>query len=204
GWEFKGLRPDQVSFGVPSGPKSANRGFVTPETVLRTLTCLVQGTGCDTIKPKQTYPTFRGVMTWSINWDKYDNFAFSKPARQALDSLGGNSPSPPTPSSQKPVPSTSAPNTRTPSTTKPSVPPTSVAPHSPSPPTTSPYTKPPQSSSPKPTAGPTNAPVTPTPSSGSKCDGKTGGVCYWPFNKQVLPYAKSDCDKWTTDFVWCP
>ncbi|EQC32366.1 chitinase [Saprolegnia diclina VS20] len=77
GWKFNGLRPDQVSFGVPSGPSSAGRGFVTPETVKRALTCLAQGVGCDTIQPNTTYPTYRGVMTWSINWDSHDGYAFS-------------------------------------------------------------------------------------------------------------------------------
>ncbi|KDO29439.1 hypothetical protein SPRG_05976 [Saprolegnia parasitica CBS 223.65] len=90
GWKFNGLRPDQVAFGVPSGPQAAGRGFVTPTTVARALTCLAHGVGCDTIKPKNTYPTFRGVMTWSINWDRFDRFAFSQPVRHALDSLGHN------------------------------------------------------------------------------------------------------------------
>ncbi|KAF0714381.1 hypothetical protein As57867_003886, partial [Aphanomyces stellatus] len=88
GWEFKGLRPDQVSFGVPSGPSSAGRGQVTNEVVTRALTCLAKGVGCDTIKPKTPYATYRGVMTWSINWDSHDGYGFSKNARSALDSLG--------------------------------------------------------------------------------------------------------------------
>ncbi|OQS00880.1 hypothetical protein THRCLA_05827 [Thraustotheca clavata] len=88
GWHFRGLRPDQVAFGVPSGPRSAGRGFVTSETVHRALTCLAHGDGCESIKPVRTYPTFRGVMTWSINWDRFDHYSFSRPARKALDSLG--------------------------------------------------------------------------------------------------------------------
>ncbi|KAF0811561.1 Chitinase D [Andreprevotia sp. IGB-42] len=87
GWEFKGLRPDQVAFGVPSGNQSAGRGFVTAATVKNALTCLTQLTGCDTVKPKQAYPTYRGVMTWSINWDKHDGYNFSVPARAALNAL---------------------------------------------------------------------------------------------------------------------
>ncbi|RHY14658.1 hypothetical protein DYB35_012544 [Aphanomyces astaci] len=87
GWRFEGLRPDQVSFGVPSGAQAAGRGFVTPDTVRNALTCLAQGVGCDTVRPSDPFPTFRGVMTWSINWDKYDRFGFSRPARAALDGL---------------------------------------------------------------------------------------------------------------------
>ncbi|WP_255992305.1 carbohydrate-binding protein [Chitinolyticbacter albus] len=87
GWEFKGLRADQVAFGVPSGSQSAGRGFVTAATVKNALTCLTQLVACDTVKPKQAYPDYRGVMTWSINWDKHDGYNFSKPARAALNAL---------------------------------------------------------------------------------------------------------------------
>ncbi|KAF0713376.1 hypothetical protein As57867_004365, partial [Aphanomyces stellatus] len=95
GFKFNPLRADQVSFGVPSGPRSAGQGFVTQEVVTRTLTCLTQGVGCDTIKPKKLYPDYRGVMTWSINWDRFDKFVFSGYARRALDSLNGSVPPPP-------------------------------------------------------------------------------------------------------------
>ncbi|WP_231550543.1 chitinase [Chitinibacter sp. ZOR0017] len=87
GWEFKGLRPDQVAFGVPSGRSSANTGFVTSQVVNDTLTCLTQLKNCGMVKPKQAYPDYRGVMTWSINWDKHDGYNFSKPASAALKAL---------------------------------------------------------------------------------------------------------------------
>nr|WP_169307304.1 carbohydrate-binding protein [Chitiniphilus eburneus] len=87
GWEFKGLRPDQVAFGVPSGNQSAGRGFVTTATVNNALNCLTRLANCDTVKPKQAYPTYRGVMTWSINWDKHDGYNFSKPVAAHLKTL---------------------------------------------------------------------------------------------------------------------
>ncbi|WP_308418775.1 carbohydrate-binding protein [Chitinolyticbacter meiyuanensis] len=87
GWEFKGLRPDQVAFGVPSGSRSANTGFVTSATVSNALNCLTKLQNCGTVKPKQAYPTYRGVMTWSINWDRTDGFNFSKPTKAALNAL---------------------------------------------------------------------------------------------------------------------
>ncbi|WP_148716953.1 chitinase [Chitinolyticbacter meiyuanensis] len=87
GWEFKGLRPDQVAFGVPSGSRSANTGFVTSATVSSALNCLTKLQNCGTVKPKQAYPTYRGVMTWSINWDRTDGFNFSKPTKAALNAL---------------------------------------------------------------------------------------------------------------------
>jgi chitinase len=87
GWHFNGLRPDQVAFGVPSGTSSANTGFVSATTVANTLNCLTKLTNCGTIKPAKAYPTFRGAMTWSINWDKHDGYNFSKPTKAALNTL---------------------------------------------------------------------------------------------------------------------
>lgn len=87
GWHFNGLRPDQVAFGVPSGPSSANTGFVTPTVITNTLNCLTRLTGCNTIKPAKAYPSFRGAMTWSINWDRHDGYNFSVPTKAALNAL---------------------------------------------------------------------------------------------------------------------
>ncbi|AXE32296.1 chitinase [Chromobacterium phragmitis] len=84
---FKGLRPDQVAFGVPSGRSSANSGFVTPDTVAKALTCLTALQGCGAVKPAQAYPSFRGAMTWSINWDRRDGYAFSQPVAASLRQL---------------------------------------------------------------------------------------------------------------------
>src|SRR5262249_52243202 len=70
---FKGLRADQVAFGLPSGNASANPGnFASVGTVQQAYECITTGASCGTHKPAQTYPDFRGVMSWSINWDKHD------------------------------------------------------------------------------------------------------------------------------------
>ena len=42
---------------------------------------------CGSIQPNQAYPTFRGAMTWSINWDKHDGFNFSVPVKNKLRTL---------------------------------------------------------------------------------------------------------------------
>ena len=42
---------------------------------------------CGSIKPNQAYPSFRGVMTWSINWDKADGYNFSVPGGSYLSTL---------------------------------------------------------------------------------------------------------------------
>lgn len=84
---FNGLRPDQVAFGLPSGPSSANSGLASQATIANALNCLTRLQNCGTIRPQQAYPTFRGVMTWSINWDRRDGFIFSRPVRATLNSL---------------------------------------------------------------------------------------------------------------------
>ena len=84
---FNGLRPDQVAFGLPSGPSSANSGQASSATIANALNCLTRLQSCGTIRPQQAYPTFRGVMTWSINWDRRDGFNFSRPVRATLNTL---------------------------------------------------------------------------------------------------------------------
>jgi chitinase len=84
---FNGLRPDQVAFGLPSGPSSANSGLASSATIASALNCLTRLQNCGAIRPQQAYPTFRGVMTWSINWDRHDGFIFSRPVRASLNAL---------------------------------------------------------------------------------------------------------------------
>ena len=84
---FRGLRPDQVAFGLPSGPSSANSGQASLANITAALNCLTRLTQCGAIKPLAAYPTLRGVMTWSINWDRKDGLAFSRGVRNALNSL---------------------------------------------------------------------------------------------------------------------
>lgn len=87
GTRFRGLRPDQVGFGVPSGRQSAGSGFTTVADVTRALDCLTRLQNCGAVRPAAAYPTFRGVMTWSINWDRFDGFGFSRPVSAHLRGL---------------------------------------------------------------------------------------------------------------------
>ncbi|GIF03156.1 hypothetical protein Asi03nite_06940 [Actinoplanes siamensis] len=64
-----GLRPDQVSLGLPASTLAAGGGYVAPSVVNAALDCLARGANCGTFKPPATYPGIRGAMTWSINWD---------------------------------------------------------------------------------------------------------------------------------------
>uniref|UniRef100_UPI000A9D50E5 chitinase n=1 Tax=Streptomyces pathocidini TaxID=1650571 RepID=UPI000A9D50E5 len=64
-----GLAPSQVGIGVPASTSGAGSGYVTPSIVNAALDCLARGTNCGSFKPPRTYPTLRGAMTWSTNWD---------------------------------------------------------------------------------------------------------------------------------------
>jgi chitinase len=46
--------------------------------------CLTKAQSCGSYKPRGVYPNLRGVMAWSINWDKFNNFEFSKGHRAYL------------------------------------------------------------------------------------------------------------------------
>ncbi|HHX8331904.1 TPA: Ig-like domain-containing protein [Vibrio diabolicus] len=87
GTQFAPLRDDQVAIGLPSGPSSANSGQAPTQNIISALDCLTKGTSCGTVKPAFNYPNYAGVMTWSINWDQYDGFNFSKPVGDKLTEM---------------------------------------------------------------------------------------------------------------------
>ncbi|MFB9878303.1 carbohydrate binding domain-containing protein [Planobispora siamensis] len=84
---FPALRQDQVAIGLPAAPWAGN-GFTTVAEVQKAFDCLAKGTNCGPYKPKGVYPNLRGLMTWSINWDKYNGFEFSRSHRAYLNGLG--------------------------------------------------------------------------------------------------------------------
>jgi chitinase len=73
---FPALREDQVGFGAPSSV-SAGNGYVAPAAIQQALGCIVKGTNCGGYTMRSgTNPNLRGLMTWSINWDRYYNWEF--------------------------------------------------------------------------------------------------------------------------------
>lgn len=64
-----GLDPSQVGLGLPASTSGAGSGYVDPSVVNNAIDCLTKGTGCGTFKPATKWPTLRGAMTWSTNWD---------------------------------------------------------------------------------------------------------------------------------------
>jgi chitinase len=82
-----GLRADQVGLGLPASSSAAGGGYMSPSTVNAALDCLAKGTNCGSFHPSATYPTIRGAMTWSINWDASNGYAFANTVHGHFGSL---------------------------------------------------------------------------------------------------------------------
>ncbi|WP_328501426.1 glycoside hydrolase family 18 protein [Streptomyces sp. NBC_00457] len=74
---FPPLRPDQVAIGMPASVNAGN-GYVAPAEVVKTLDCLTKKSNCGSYATHGTWPALRGLMTWSINWDRYANWEFQR------------------------------------------------------------------------------------------------------------------------------
>jgi chitinase len=82
-----GLRPDQVGLGLPAQASAAGGGVVDPSVVVASLNCLARGTNCSTFVPSLMWPSIRGAMTWSINWDASNGFHFANTVKAGLNGL---------------------------------------------------------------------------------------------------------------------
>lgn len=89
--QFPALREDQVAIGLPSTATAApSGGYTSPADIEKALNYLVKGTsygGAYKLQKSSGYPGFRGIMTWSINWDKASGENFSTNVRNHLNSL---------------------------------------------------------------------------------------------------------------------
>ncbi|WP_309227547.1 chitinase [Streptomyces lunaelactis] len=74
---FPALRPDQVAIGLPASTQAGN-GHTSPAEVNKALDCLTKKTNCGSYQTHGTWPALRGLMTWSINWDRFNQWEFSK------------------------------------------------------------------------------------------------------------------------------
>jgi chitinase len=74
---FPALRPEQVAIGLPASTQAGN-GHTPPAEVNKALDCLTRKTNCGSYATHGTWPALRGLMTWSINWDRFNQYAFSK------------------------------------------------------------------------------------------------------------------------------
>jgi chitinase len=82
-----GLSPSQVGLGLPASPSAAGSGYTSPSVVNSALDCLAAGTSCGSFKPPATYPSIRGAMTWSINWDAANGYNFANTVAPHLSTL---------------------------------------------------------------------------------------------------------------------
>ncbi|MFJ6862602.1 chitinase [Streptomyces termitum] len=74
---FPGLRPEQVAIGLPASTQAGN-GHTSPAEVNKALDCLTKKTNCGTYQTHGTWSGLRGLMTWSINWDRFNGGEFSR------------------------------------------------------------------------------------------------------------------------------
>ncbi|MFE0534688.1 chitinase [Streptomyces nigra] len=74
---FPPLRADQVAIGMPATPNAGN-GHVPPTEVVKTLDCLTKKTNCGSYATHGTWPALRGLMTWSVNWDRFGGWEFQR------------------------------------------------------------------------------------------------------------------------------
>ncbi|MFE2022003.1 chitinase [Streptomyces sp. NPDC059499] len=74
---FPALRPEQVAFGLPASTQAGN-GHTSPAEVTKALNCLTKKTDCGSYQTHGTWSGLRGLMTWSINWDRFNNWEFQK------------------------------------------------------------------------------------------------------------------------------
>jgi chitinase len=87
---FPALPPEKVLIGLPASPAAASGGYTPPAEVQRALDALIRGrptSGTYTLRNPVGYPGFRGLMTWSINWDTANGYLFVNSHRPYLDRL---------------------------------------------------------------------------------------------------------------------
>jgi chitinase len=82
-----GLSPSQIGLGLPASSSAAGSGYTDPSVVDDALDCLATGSNCGSFVPPSTYPSIRGAMTWSINWDASNGYNFADTVGSYLSSL---------------------------------------------------------------------------------------------------------------------
>jgi chitinase len=87
---FAPLPPEKVAIGLPACPLAAGGGYVTP-AVLEQAVDYLRGTGPQpgSYPRVASYPTLRGLMTWSINWDDVGSCAVADEYAQAFEDIFG-------------------------------------------------------------------------------------------------------------------
>lgn len=75
--------------GVPSGSGSAGAGTLTPDKYVEAMKYMMDGGTINGYTIKHPSAEFRGIMTWSINWDVFQGRTFSSTISKFLDEASG-------------------------------------------------------------------------------------------------------------------
>lgn len=88
GGMFAPLPPEKVAIGLPACPNAAGGGYVSP-AVLASAVNYLRGAGPQpgSYVRTSTYPTLRGLMTWSINWDAVSTCATTYEYAETFEDL---------------------------------------------------------------------------------------------------------------------
>ena len=86
-----GLRDDQIGFGYPAMTGAAGSGVVSNDVIADTVNKFVYGGTADGYTCEGGNPNFRAVMTWSVNWDKKNDYKWAKAMSTLMASLPGTS-----------------------------------------------------------------------------------------------------------------
>ena len=88
---FPALREDQVMIGLPACPSAApSGGYITPTEMKKALDYIIKGIsfgGKYKLANQNGYPGFKGLMSWSVNWDAKSNYEFTTNYRAYFDGL---------------------------------------------------------------------------------------------------------------------
>ena len=82
-----GLRPDQLAIGVPAASSAGGSGYISTDDLKEVINSLVYKRQLDGFTPPRRYTNLRGVMTWSINWDGTQNYAWGKSMSELMHNL---------------------------------------------------------------------------------------------------------------------
>ena len=90
---FTGLPANKIAVGLPACPNAAGSGFVDTATVNKAMKYLLgigPKPGSYTLVQSGGYPTLRGMMTWSMNWDAVNTCASTYQFAENFEKIYGS------------------------------------------------------------------------------------------------------------------
>ena len=90
---FTGLPANKIAVGLPACPNAAGSGFIDTATVNKAMKYLMgigPKPGSYTLVQSGGYPTLRGMMTWSMNWDAVNTCASTYQFAENFEKIYGS------------------------------------------------------------------------------------------------------------------